>query len=57
MDYIPETFYVDRNGNVVPQTSGDPTKNEIETKFVEHSLRAFQRHLKRQDALNLFVVD
>ena len=30
VDYLPETFYINRNGIVVMQTTGAPTKNEIE---------------------------
>jgi peroxiredoxin len=30
VDYLPETFYVGRNGHVLIQTAGAPTKDEIE---------------------------
>lgn len=30
VDYLPETFYVDAKGNVVEETAGAPTKDEIE---------------------------
>jgi thiol-disulfide isomerase/thioredoxin len=30
VDYLPETFYVGRDGNVLIQTAGAPTKDEIE---------------------------
>jgi len=30
VDYLPETFYVDRAGNVVAETAGAPTKDEME---------------------------
>lgn len=29
-DYLPETFYVDKNGNIVEQSVGAPTKDEME---------------------------
>ena len=30
VDYLPETFYVDAKGNIVEETAGAPTKDEIE---------------------------
>ncbi|AEU38200.1 TlpA family protein disulfide reductase [Granulicella mallensis] len=30
VDYLPETFYVDKNGNVVEETAGAPSKDEME---------------------------
>jgi peroxiredoxin len=32
VDYLPETFYVDTKGNVVEETAGAPTRDEIEAK-------------------------
>jgi thiol-disulfide isomerase/thioredoxin len=32
VDYLPETFYVDPKGNVVEETAGAPTRDEIEAK-------------------------
>jgi hypothetical protein len=30
VDYLPETFYVDRGGKVLLQTAGAPTRAQIE---------------------------
>lgn len=30
VDYLPETFYVDKNGTVVEETAGAPSKDEME---------------------------
>jgi peroxiredoxin len=30
VEYLPETFYIDRNGNVVEETAGAPAKDEME---------------------------
>ena len=30
VDYLPETFYINRKGIVVMQTAGAPTENQIE---------------------------
>jgi len=29
-DYLPETFYIDKNGTVVEQSVGTPTKDQME---------------------------
>jgi len=29
-DYLPETFYVDKNGTVVEESIGTPSKDEVE---------------------------
>jgi thiol-disulfide isomerase/thioredoxin len=39
VDYLPETFYVDRDGKVLLQTAGAPTKEQIETN-IRHALAA-----------------
>ncbi len=33
VDYLPQTFYVDRSGTIVESTSGAPSKDEMEADF------------------------
>jgi thiol-disulfide isomerase/thioredoxin len=37
VDYLPETFYIDRDGNVLLQTAGAPTREQIEAN-IRHTL-------------------
>jgi thiol-disulfide isomerase/thioredoxin len=39
VDYLPETFYVDRDGKVLLQTAGAPTREQIEAN-IRHALAA-----------------
>jgi thiol-disulfide isomerase/thioredoxin len=39
VDYLPETFYVDRDGKVLLQTAGAPTRDQIEAN-IRHALAA-----------------